>query len=119
MKWSYKRIDFLSNFAALFHVKSIMVGFVVVRGSWMYICSQQVMPMNKERRQGQVKFGLKIPVGPIMSALLLKNEKSNLLLKAKGFVVYTANCNNLICVQIKLKFFVSSYESRKFRKRNT
>ena len=87
MKWSYKRIDFLSNIAALFHVKSIMVGFVVVRGSWMYICSQQVMPMDKERRQGQVKFGLKIPVGPIISALLLKNEKSNLLLKARERVL--------------------------------
>ena len=44
--------------------------------------------MNKERRQGQVKFGLKIPVGPIMSALLLKNEKSNLLLKARERVLW-------------------------------
>ena len=44
--------------------------------------------MNKERRQGQVKFGLKIPVGPIMSALLLKNEKGNLLLKAKERVLW-------------------------------
>ena len=54
----------------------------------MYICSQQVMPMNKKRRRGQVKFGLKIPVGPIMSALLLKNEKGNLLLKAKERVLW-------------------------------